>query len=53
MEARKAVAMLLDHAVQDYEKGDKCIEAVDFAMSVLRKRPNDTTIEAKMENEYE
>jgi len=47
--ARKAVAMLLDHAVQDYERDDKCIDAVEFAMSVLRDRPNNTTIEAMNE----
>lgn len=51
MRARKAVAMMLDHAVQDYEKDDKCIEAVDLAMSVLRERPNSTTIEAMKETQ--
>lgn len=42
-DAVKAIAMLLDSAIHDYEKDDETIEAVDFAMSVLRKYANDTT----------
>jgi hypothetical protein len=46
---RKAIAMLLDHAVIDYERDDKCIEAVEFAMNVLREKPNKKTVEAMKE----
>ena len=48
-EAVKAIAMLLDSAVHDYEKDDDCIAAVDFAMSVLRRYPNADTISAMNE----
>ena len=48
---KKAVCLLLDFAVHDYEKDDNCINAVDFAMSMLRKFPNHETIAAMKENE--
>ena len=49
IEARKAIAMLLDHAVYDCEVNDKCIDAVEFARNVLRSRPNKETISAMEE----
>jgi hypothetical protein len=47
--ARKAIAMLLDYAVHDCEKDDETIDAVEYAMNVLRERPNEETVQAMME----
>ena len=45
-EMKRAVCLLLDHAIYDAEKDDDCIRAVEFAHSVLRKHPNAETIAA-------
>lgn len=49
MRARKAAAMLLDSAVHDYEKDDATIDAVNYALDVLRERPNDETVASMKE----
>lgn len=46
---KKAVCLLLDHAVYDEERSDECIHAVEFARDVLRKFPNDVTRAAMLE----
>lgn len=46
---KKAVCLLLDHAVYDTERSDECIEAVEFARAMLRRFPNDETIAAMNE----
>ena len=46
---KKAVCLLLDHAVYDVERNDDCINAVEFARSQLRKHPNAETISAMNE----
>lgn len=46
---KKAVCLLLDHAVWDTERSDECIDAVAFAHAQLRKHPNAETIAAMEE----
>lgn len=48
-EMKKAVCLLLDHAVYDAERDDDCIAAVEFAHAALRKHPNAETISAMNE----
>ena len=48
-EMKRAVCLLLDHAVYDAEKDDDCIYAVEFAHRVLRKHPNSETVKAMNE----
>lgn len=49
IDMKKAVCLLLDHAVYDEEKDDATIYAVEFARNILRKFPNTATIEAMKE----
>jgi hypothetical protein len=46
---KRAVCLLLDHAVHDVEKNDECINAVEFARNELRKHPNQETVAAMSE----
>lgn len=46
---KKAVCLLLDHAVWDEERTDECANAVDFARNVIRRFPNKETQAAMIE----
>lgn len=47
---KKAVCLLLDHAVYDEERDDETIHAVAFARAVLRRFPNAETKAAMKES---
>lgn len=46
---KKAVCLLLDHAVYDEERSDECIDAVEFARDMVRRFPNAETRAAMRE----